>query len=89
VGVGVADGTGVAAGVGVTTGAGFLTATPLFHTKFFPDLIHVYLMPAEVLVCPCFVHLVPGFTAALTGVARNMTIDRAIVRAPSLRMDKW
>ena len=37
-GVGVAVGVGV--GVGVAVGVGFFTATPLFQTNFFPDLIH-------------------------------------------------
>jgi hypothetical protein len=45
-GVGVSDGEGFALG----TGTGFLTATPLFHTSFFPDLTQVYLIPADVLV---------------------------------------
>jgi hypothetical protein len=71
VGVGVDVGVGVAAAVAVGFGAavavGFgaaFIATPLFQTNLVPDLTQVYLMPAEVLVWPCFVHLVPGFTAA-------------------------
>ena len=71
-GVGVAVGVGVGVGVGSTglkTGfnSGFAAAftdTPLFHTNLLPDLTQVYLIPDDVLVCPCFAHLVPGFTAA-------------------------
>ena len=68
VGEGVADaegvGVGVAEGVGVATGTGCLTATPLFHTNFFPDLTQVYLIPDDVLVLPSTLHVVPGLTAA-------------------------
>jgi len=73
VGVGVALGVGLALGVAVAAGAACLIATPLFHTNLLPDLTQVYLIPAEVLVCPCFAHLVPGFTAA---VARGVNNDR-------------
>ena len=65
VGVGVDVGVGVAAAVAVAVGFGAaFIATPLFQTNLVPDLTQVYLIPAEVLVWPCFVHLVPGFTAA-------------------------
>ncbi|ASY20160.1 hypothetical protein A7sIIA15_04705 [Candidatus Planktophila vernalis] len=68
VGEGVADaegvGVGVAEGVGVATGTGCLTATPLFHTNFFPDLMQVYLIPDDVLVLPSTLQAVPGLTAA-------------------------
>ena len=68
VGEGVADaegvGVGVAEGVGVATGTGCLTPTPLFHTKFFPDLTQVYLIPDDVLVLPSTLQAVPGLTAA-------------------------
>jgi hypothetical protein len=73
VGVGVAErvGVGVVAGsAGLKTGfsSGFAAAftdTPLSHTRFFPDLMQVYLIPADVLVWPSFAHLVPGLTAAV------------------------
>ena len=68
VGEGVADaegvGVGVAEGVGVATGTGCLTATPLFHTNFLPDLTQVYLIPDDVLVLPSTLQAVPGLTAA-------------------------
>ena len=68
VGVGVGVGVGVSVGVGVGVGEGvgvtFLTATPLFHTNFFPDLMQVYLIPDDVLVLPSTLQAVPGLTAA-------------------------
>jgi hypothetical protein len=53
-------------GVGDGVGAGrvFLTATPLLHTNFLPDLMQVCLIAAYVIVWPCFEHAVPGFMAA-------------------------
>jgi hypothetical protein len=71
VGVGVGDGSGVGdgEGVGVATGEGFLTATPLFQTSFFPDLMQVNFLPATVVVLPALVHLAPGLTAAKDGAA--------------------
>jgi hypothetical protein len=64
VGVGVGVGVDVGVGVGVGVGVAFLTATPLFHTNFFPDLTQVYLIPDDVLVFPSVLHVVPGLTAA-------------------------
>jgi hypothetical protein len=68
VGVGVGVGVGVSVGVGVGVGEGvgvaFLTATPLFQTNFFPDLMQVYLIPDDVLVFPSTLQAVPGLTAA-------------------------
>jgi hypothetical protein len=54
----------VGIGVGVGVGVGFFTATPLFHTNFFPDLTQVYLIPDDVLIFPSVLHVVPGLTAA-------------------------
>jgi hypothetical protein len=48
----------------VGVGVGFFTATPLFHTNFFPDLTQVYLIPDDVLIFPSVLHVVPGLTAA-------------------------
>ncbi len=64
-GVGVTTDVGVAVGVGDLVGTGFFMLTPLFQTNFLPDLTQVYLIPAEVLVWPCLLHEVPGFTAAV------------------------
>jgi hypothetical protein len=36
--------------LGAGAGSALLSATPLFHTNFFPDLMQVYLIPADVLV---------------------------------------
>jgi hypothetical protein len=41
-----------------------LAPTPLFQRSFLPLLIHVYLIPADVLIWPSFLQAVPGFTAA-------------------------
>ena len=68
VGVGVALGVGKGVGVdvalGVGEGVGVALTTPLFHTNFFPDLTHVYLIPDDVLVLPSTLQAVPGLTAA-------------------------
>ena len=61
---------------GLKTGftAGFASAlidTPLFQINLFPDLIQVYLIPAEVAVAPSLLHEVPGFGAA-TAKGENM-----------------
>ena len=50
--------------MGELVGRGFLMATPLFHTNFLPDLTHVYLIPADVLVRPSLLQVPPGLTAA-------------------------
>jgi hypothetical protein len=55
----------VAAGVGF--GVGVATFTPLFHTSFVPDLMQVYLTPAETVVDLSLTHLVPALVAALEG----------------------
>ena len=78
-------------GVGVGDGAGsaFLTGTPLFHTSFLLDLMQVYLIPAEVLVCPCFAHLVPGVTAAFAkGVIVASTRALTTKRIAFLRIEQ-
>ena len=56
---------GVGDGDGEGAGRVFLTATPLLHTNFLPDLMQVCLIAAYVIVWPCFEHAVPGFTAAV------------------------
>ena len=45
---------------------GFETAvaTPLFQTNFLPFFMHVYLIPADVEICPTFLQAEPGFIAA-------------------------
>jgi len=65
----LADGVAAAVGFGETVGVtvGLTTFTPLFHTRFAPDLIQVYLTPAETVVELSLVHLVPALATALLG----------------------
>ena len=73
VGVGVGTGVCIALGVGVGTGVCIAlgvafdlgTATPLFQTNLFTDLIHVYFLPEYVEVAPSFVQVAPAFTTAI------------------------
>ena len=65
VAVGVAEGVGVGVAMGVGVAVGRFTATPLFHTSFFPDLMQVYLIPAVVLILPNFLHVAPGLMEAI------------------------
>ena len=78
--------TELATDVGLTAGI----FTPLFHTIFLPDLMQVYLYPADIAVLPTLVHARPDFTAAAVEVglsdtkstiARNPTIRSFIVKA--------
>jgi hypothetical protein len=62
---GVADAVGFGVTVGVTVGV--TTFTPLFHTSLVPDLMHLYLTPAETVVELSLVHLVSALVAALEG----------------------
>jgi hypothetical protein len=63
------------AGLTVAEGVGFeaATATPLFQTNFFPDLMHVNFLPDETEVIPALLHLAPALAAAFTGI---MGVDR-------------
>jgi hypothetical protein len=67
VGVGerVAEAVGVGEGVADVLG----TFIPLLQTSFFPDLIHVYLYPAEVTVKFNFLHVAPDLIAACETLA--------------------
>ena len=67
VGVGVEVTVAVGDGVGKGFGAAALIATPLFHTKRVPDLMHVNFLPPAVAVAPALVHLAPALTAAKVG----------------------
>ena len=76
VGVGVATGVGAGEGVGAGVGStglktGFrsdlgaaFTATPLFQTSFFPDLMQMNFFPEAVAVAPAFVHFAPALGVA-------------------------
>ena len=65
----IAEGVADAVDFGEAEGAtvGVATFTPLFHTSFVPDLMHVYLIPAETVVELSLMHLVPALAAALVG----------------------
>ena len=52
-------------GDAVAVGETLLVLTPLLQISFFPLLIQVYLIPADVLIWPSFLQVVPGFTAAV------------------------
>jgi hypothetical protein len=64
----VAEGDGV--GVGATEGlrVGLTTFTPLLHTSLVPDLMQVYLIPAETVVELSLLQAVPVLATALAGV---------------------
>jgi hypothetical protein len=67
--VGVGDGVGVAEGVGVAKGIEVATFTPLFHTSFLPDLIHLYLIPETVVAELSLVQGAPAFAAPDADIA--------------------
>ena len=71
-GVGAGEGDGVAEGDGVGETEGFgvvlTTFTPLLHTSLDPDLMQVYLIPAETVVDLCLLQVIPVLVAALAGV---------------------
>jgi hypothetical protein len=59
-------------GVDEGFGAAALIATPLFQTRFFPDLMQVNFLPDAVAVDPALVHLAPALgVAAWTGATRD------------------
>ena len=51
--------------LGLGVGLAITTLTPLPHTSFFPDFMHLYLYPAYVFVEFNLVQVVPAFMAAL------------------------
>jgi hypothetical protein len=59
------------AGLTVAEGVGFeaATATPLFQTNFFPDLMHVNFLPDETEVTPALEQDAPALAAAFTGIS--------------------
>jgi hypothetical protein len=54
----------MAEGVGVALGAATRT-TPLSHTSFFPDLVHVKTFPLDTFLAPTLEHDAPDFGAAV------------------------
>jgi hypothetical protein len=89
VGDGDRDGDGDVAGLGDTEGlrVGVTTFTPLFHTSLVPDLMQVYLIPADTVVDLSLLQLVPVLVAAVAGVmswtrnseAQNKTSKRRFI----------
>ena len=67
--VGVGDGVGVAEGVGVAKGVEVATFTPLFHTSFLPDLMHLYLIPEKVVAELSLLQGAPAFVAPDADIA--------------------
>jgi hypothetical protein len=51
--------------------------TPLFQIGFFPNLMHVKVLPEAIDVIPIVLQLDPALTAALTGI-RGKKIEREI-----------
>lgn len=51
-------------------GIGFMTEVPVFQTNFFPDFMHVKVLPDTTDVLPTLVHAPPALTAALTGIEK-------------------
>lgn len=64
-----AVGVELAVGLGVLLAAG--RATPLFQTKFLPDLIAVNFFPRQTIICPSLVGFSVGPLAALAGGIPN------------------
>ena len=87
-GVAIGDGVGVGA-TGFNTGfkSGFgaaFTATPLFYTNLFPDLMQVNFLPPAIAKAPALVHFAPALTAAKEGAAISER-DRAMAKIMRLR----
>jgi len=73
------------AGLTVAEVVGFeaATATPLFQTNFFPDLMHVNFLPDETEVTPALEQDAPALTAAFTGIMgmdrKRESIDKKVI----------
>ena len=83
----VAEGDGVGVGVGFGFGTtegltvGLTTFTPLLHTSLVPDLMQVYLIPAENVVELSLLQVVPVLATALTGVISWTRKSEAQIKA--------
>ena len=64
VGVGVVLVVGVGVVLVVGVGVVLVVGVPLFHTSFFFDFMHVYLLPFAIDIFPAFVQAAPGLTEA-------------------------
>jgi hypothetical protein len=61
------------------------TFTPLLQTYFLPLLIQVYLIPADLLIWPSFLQVVPGFTAAVAVERFNERTKQLIIMVADIR----
>ena len=78
----VGEGVGVGEEVGVALTATF---SPLLQTNFLPLFIQVYLIPADVLIWPIFLQVVPGFTAAVAVERFNERTKQPITMVAAIR----
>ena len=90
VGVGTEEGVGVGStGLNTGLGDGFgaaLTATPLFHTSFVPDLTQVNFFPPKVAVDPALVHFAPALGVAANEGAAIRDMDNKSTRSKRERV---
>ena len=72
-------------GDAVAVGEVLLVPTPLLQTYFLPLLIQVYLIPADVLIWPSFLQVVPGLTAAVAVEGFSVRIKHPITMVANTR----
>ena len=72
-------------GDAVAVGEVLLVPTPLLQTYFLPLLIQVYLIPADVLIWPSFLQVVPGLTAAVAVERFSVRIKHPITMVANTR----
>ncbi len=78
-------GSEVTEGAGFGAAAGFATATPLFQTSFFPDLMQVKVFPEAMEVLPALVQEAPALTAANAGIDTEVPKIEKTIRNASFR----
>ncbi len=83
--LGEALGDALGTALGVLLGADCRFVIPLLHTIFFPDLMQVYLRPAEILVELSFEQLAPALTTATEGDRTTTVKSRLETIAPKIR----
>ena len=83
--LGDALGEALGTALGVVLGEDCRIFTPLLHTNFFPDLMQMYLRPAEILVELSFEQLAPVLTIATEGDRTTTVKSRLETIAPKIR----